>query len=351
VAPEVRVEQFDPLVVSEGSAVVRRLVSLYPLIIRRAPPVWGALYHSTNNRPAFELLQTALGGRVSRLVGERIDELDPNLVISVHPLLNHLTAAAIKRSSRRRTLVTVATDLIDLHCGWACPSAQLVVVATENAQRTILGRLRDERKISLLGIPVDLRFRPPAPGEQQALRRRFGLDENRPTLLVASGGDGSGKLIHHVRALASRPHPWQVIVVCGRNQRARQRLLAMDLPTPTLVLGFVDTIPELMRASDLLIGKAGPGTIVEALATELPMIITSHLPGQETPNIRFVTESGIGEYVPRPERLLSAVERLLGDDRHQLQTMAGNALTVARPYASIDIARRCLDLVEGRTSK
>src|SRR5262249_49361954 len=146
-------------------------------------------------------------------------------------------------------------------------------------------------------------------------------------------------------SLASSPRPWQLIVVCGRNRRARQRISAMALPMPTLVLGFVETMPELMRAADLMIGKAGPGAIAEALATELPLIITSHVPGQETANVHFVTETGIGIHSPRSKDLLKKVEELLAGDRAQLRMMAERAATVARPYAALDVARRCLDQV------
>jgi hypothetical protein len=218
------------------------------------------------------------------------------------------------------------------------------VVPTEEAREVVLGLGVPEERVRALGLPVDLRFRPPAPGEKQALRRRFSLDESRPTLLVLGGGDGGGKLLRVVRALSWGEHEWQVIAVCGRNEKLRRRLSRVHFSTPTRILGFVDYMPALMRAADLVVTKAGPGAISEALATGLPVVLTGYLPGQETANVRFVTESGLGVYATRPEELRQAISHLLEDGGRDISAMAARAAAMARPYASLDIARECLTI-------
>lgn len=342
-SPAVRVAMLDPLI-GQGPAIIRQLASLYPTIIQRSRAAWGAVYHSSNTRPAFAAIRGVFGGQVRRILIDQIRRQDPDLVLSVHPLLNHVAYQAIAGSGRRRALMTVVTDLVDFHRGWACPRADLIVVPSEGARDVVLKRRVPADRVRLLGLPVDLRFRPPAPGEKQALRRRFGLAEDRMTVLVAGGGEGSGRMLQQVRALAWHQHPWQVIAVCGRNEKLRRRLSRVHFGTPTLVLGFVNNMPELMRAADLVVTKAGPGAIAEALASEVPMVLTGYLPGQETPNVRFVTEAGIGVYAPKPEQLREAVERLLGGDHQEWQAMAERAALIARPYASLDIAREALKL-------
>jgi hypothetical protein len=159
---------------------------------------------------------------------------------------------------------------------------------------------------------------------------------------VQGGGEGSGKLLRVVRALAWGEHEWQVIAVCGRNEKLRRRLSRVRFSTPTAILGFVDYMPALMRAADLVVTKAGPGAISEALATGVPLVLTGYLPGQETANVRFVTESGLGVYATRPEELRQAVSRLLEGGGRDVSAMASRAAAMARPYASLDIARECL---------
>lgn len=324
--------------------MVRSLARLYSPLIQRSRPAWGAIYHGSNARPVFAAIRAVFGTNVRRVLVELMQRHDPDLVLSVHPLLNHVAHQAITRSGRKRGLMTVITDLVEFHRGWAYPRADVVVVPTESARQACLKWRVPAERIQLLGLPVDLRFRPCAPGEKAMLRRRFGLLQDRLTILVSGGGEGSGRLLQHVRALAWREHPWQVIAVCGRNDKLRRRLARVHFATPTAILGFVETMPELMRAADVVVSKAGPGAIGEALATGVPIIVTGYLPGQETENVTFVEMTGIGLYAPKGEQLLESITLLSSEDGRVLREMSEHAAAIARPYASLDIAREALGL-------
>lgn len=305
---------------------------------------WAAIYHSSNTASGFAAIRATFGGTVRRRIVEHLKQQDPDVVLSVHPLLNHVAYQAIQRSGRQRGLMTVITDLVDIHRGWAFSRADLVVVPTERARQTCLKRRVPAEKLRLLGLPVDLRFRPPAPGEREALRRGYGLHQDRFTVLIAGGGEGSGKLLQHVRALAWKDRPWQVIAVCGRNEKLRRRLARLHFATATVVLGFVDDMPDRLRAADVIVTKAGPGAIAEALATNVPLVLTGYLPGQETHNVDFVTESGIGIWAPERDELVAQIERLSADGARLCADMAERERALARPYASLDIARECLSI-------
>ena len=330
----------DPLI-GQGPVVVRRLASLYSPMISRSRAAWGAVYHSSNTQPTFAAIRAVFGPPVRKVLRQLLEQRDPDVVLSVHPLLNHVAHQAIRKSGRPRALMTVITDLVDFHRGWTFSHADLVVAPTEGARRVALRRRVPADRVKLLGLPVDLRFRPPAPGEKEALRRRFGLDERRFTVLVMGGAAGVGHLAAQVRVLATDPHPWQLVVVCGRNEKLRKRLLELYVGTPVLALGFVDYMPELMRACDLVVTKAGPGAIAESLATGLPLVITGFLPGQETPNVEFVVGSRIGAFAPKEEDLLEEV-RVMAEGGPTWREMSDNAREMAHPYASADIARECL---------
>jgi 1,2-diacylglycerol 3-beta-galactosyltransferase len=330
----------DPLI-SQGPAVVRRLASLYSPMIQRSRAAWGAVYHSSNTKPTFAAIRAVFGPGVRKVIIDLVAKHDPDVLLSVHPLLNHIAHQAILKSGRPRALMTVITDLVDFHRGWTFSRADLVVAPTELARKVALRRRVPADRIKLLGLPVDLRFRPPAPGEKRALRRRYGLDEARFTVLVMGGAAGVGNLIKQVRVLAWEPHQWQVIAVCGRNEKLRSRLSRVRFATATLVLGFVDNMPELMRASDVIVTKAGPGAIAEALATGVPVLVTGFLPGQESPNVDFVVEAGFGAFTPRESDLFDEV-RVLAEGGPTWQEMSRKAAEMAHPYASSDIARECL---------
>jgi 1,2-diacylglycerol 3-beta-galactosyltransferase len=340
--PTCSVTVADPLI-GQGPMVVRRLASLYSPVIRRSRAAWGAVYHSSNTKATFAAIRAVFGPGVRNVLQGLLETHDPDVVLSVHPLLNHISHQAIRKSGRPRALMTVITDLVDFHRGWTFSQADLVIAPTELARKLALRRRVPADRIKLLGLPVDLRFRPPAPGERRALRRRFGLDEERFAVLVMGGAAGVGHLAAQVRALALGEYQWQLVVVCGRNERLQSRLADLRFSTPTLVLGYVDYMPDLMRACDIVVTKAGPGAIAEALATGLPVIVTGFLPGQESPNVDFVVNAGFGAYAPRESDLFEEV-RVLAEGGPTWREMSRKAAEMAHPYASSDIARECLIL-------
>ena len=97
-------------------------------------------------------------------------------------------------------------------------------------------------------------------------------------------------------------------------------------------------------AADVVVTKAGPGAIAEALATGLPLVLTGYLPGQETENVSFVTDHGIGSYTPKPDELVEVLTSLAEPGSGMWRGMVEKAREIARPYASLDIAREALEL-------
>jgi 1,2-diacylglycerol 3-beta-galactosyltransferase len=103
------------------------------------------------------------------------------------------------------------------------------------------------------------------------------------------------------------------------------------------VLGIVDNMAHWMRCADVVVGKAGPGTIAEAACCAAPLVLTSCLPGQEEGNIEFVVSAGAGRYAPRPRDLVAEVGRLRRDPA-ALAAMGAAAAGLSRPQAAADIA-------------
>ena len=113
---------------------------------------------------------------------------------------------------------------------------------------------------------------------------------------------------------------------------------------------FFSTYNPLLSLSDILITKAGPGTIAEAAICGLPCILSSYLPGQEEGNVPYVEENGFGCYEGSPEGLASRVEEWFAST-DMLERMRNDALTAARPDATLDIARDLADMVLARNAE
>ena len=95
---------------------------------------------------------------------------------------------------------------------------------------------------------------------------------------------------------------------------------------------------EWMAAADVLLSKAGPGTIAEASTIGLPVLLTSHLPGQEAGNVRYVVDGGFGAYATAPPRIAAILKEWLQQPEKRV-AMRAAARAAANPTATLDIAR------------
>jgi 1,2-diacylglycerol 3-beta-galactosyltransferase len=148
-----------------------------------------------------------------------------------------------------------------------------------------------------------------------------------------------GPLRRISKAVAGSGVQAQLVVITGRNERLRARLSAETWPFPVQVKGFVHNMHEWMRAADLLVTKAGPSTVSEALVLGLPMVLSGALPGQERPTVDYVVQAGAGVWAPTPGRVTRAVRELLAPGSPALARMAARARTLARPDAAWRVAK------------
>jgi 1,2-diacylglycerol 3-beta-galactosyltransferase len=299
----------------------------YSAALRYAPPVYGALYYATNGRRRYR----ALVRFCEPLYRERLRDLflgySPDVIVSVHPLLNHAALRARTDAQLDHVpIVTVITDLGKVHESWLLPDADAVVVPAREVYERALTRGISPSRLRLLGQPIHPAF-DDVVGTKEELRGQLGLPRDGFTVMLMAGGEGGGKLLPTSVALAKARLPLHLVVVCGRNEPLREKLteLAARLPTPMTVLGFTNQVPRYFRAVDLLVTKAGPGSLAEANAAQLPVVVYDYVPGQERGNVDFVRNNGLGiialhgaaEVVRAVRTLLRAPDRLEGIRRNQ----------------------------------
>src|SRR2546429_8720966 len=328
-----QVELFDPM--RDHTVLAGRLTALYGPITRRLPFLWGAAYHATNLQPTVRLFQHAIGRGLRRKLRAALDPR-PALVASFHPLLNHVAVDVLPYGVPR---VTVITDWINFHQAWTDLKADCIICPSQAAYDLCRRRGVPADRLVRAGLPIHPRFSEAIHRftDKTSTRLRPRLRPHAPTGLLTCGGDGTEPLRKYAAALARSPLDVQVLAVCGRNTTLAQRIRE-DNHAGVHVFGFVDNMPELLLAADLLGTRAGPGMIAEGLACGCPLLLTGYLPGQEAGNVREVTGRNLGRYVPRPRDLVDAVAAWFAKPESERMDDAERARAAADPAAAFEIA-------------
>jgi 1,2-diacylglycerol 3-beta-galactosyltransferase len=295
-------------------------------------------FHASNGRRRVAAIRRVFEP-ISDPVAEEIVRSEPAAVyVSCHPIYNQAIPLVIHRLGINSKFVNVVTDLVTGHVAHYYPDVDHCVVPTEEARQEAIENLVPPKKITVTGQPVWPDFRERM-GNRKATRAQLGLDPSKPVVLLMGGGDGMGRLGVTGREIAFSGLPLQLVVVCGRNQAVKRDLEFINPRMPMKVLGFVNNIPELMGAADILVTKAGPGTIAEAFIAGLPILIYDAVPGQEEGNVDYVVNRGAGAWCPLlPSTVVKHLKLLLADPR-RFESMRQASARLARPDSALEIAR------------
>jgi 1,2-diacylglycerol 3-beta-galactosyltransferase len=332
----------DPLTGAEANRVVGWVCLRYGPLVRMAPWLWSLLFHVTSAPTAVGIVQRLLTRFASAPIAAALARHQPLAVVALHPLLVTPAVTALSESSTHPALVTVVTDLGTAHRSWWHPAIEHVVTPTSDlAQQAHRHAGIAPERCSVLGIPVREQFlrRPADPDAKAALRASLGLDPDRFVVLVMAGAEGGRGMKAWTRAIISGAADVDVVAVCGRDERLRANLegLAAGSRRRLIVTGFVENMADWLRSADVLVTKAGPGTIAEAASCGVPMLLAGHLPGQETGNTEIVVRAGAGRPIRGRRQLRAQIEDLRSNPA-SLDRMRVAAARLGRPAAAAEIA-------------
>jgi UDP-N-acetylglucosamine:LPS N-acetylglucosamine transferase len=195
-------------------------------------------------------------------------------------------------------LVTILTDMADYppHF-WIERQPQYLICGTEHAyqQALKLGH-SPECVFRTSGMILNPRYYEPVAVDRGPDRAALGFDPDRPVAFMMFGGEGSPAMLDIARHLDASGLDVQIIAICGKSKKLEAAMRAMPRKIAMHVEGFTREVPRFMRLADFFIGKPGPGSISEAVAMGLPVIIERNhwtLP-QERYNAEWAEEQGVG---------------------------------------------------------
>ena len=308
----------------------------YVKLIAHAPELYELFFNKTDNPKRLRELSTLrrrFAEHTNRKFVRLLKQFAPDVVLCTHFLPLEVLGAIKGKSKEHHPFVACVVTDFEAHALWMEPVVDLYCVAADETRARLIARKVEGERVAVTGIPIGARFS--APIDPAAVRRRFGLRDDLPTVLVLGGGFGMGPMAEILESLDGIEREFQTVVVAGRNLALRRELAAQDRRHPTHVLGFVSNMHEMMAVADLIISKPGGLTTAEALSLGKPLFILNPIPGQETANSDFLLERGAAAKASRVEDVPFRIERLLGSPK--LAEMASCARGLGRPGAAVAI--------------
>lgn len=302
-------ELMDPLDIAKKYAGIR-IQDIYNTMLRRgwtlgSPQLLKVLQATVRlyHRPTVKLLEA------------HWKESQPDMVISFVPHFNRAMGESFRHAFPGRPFVTILTDIADYppHF-WIERQEQFLICGSDRAveQARLLGH-SDDRIFRASGMILHPRFYDPPVEDRIAGRARLGLRPDVPTGIVLFGGHGSNVMLEIAERLDRSNLDVQMIFICGKNEKLANTLRERKSRVPCFVEGFTIQVNEYMQLADFFIGKPGPGSVSEALAMKLPVIVECNawtLP-QERYNATFITEKQVGLVLHSFAKIDEAVAQLI----------------------------------------
>ncbi len=312
----------------------------YGFLTRRARIVWKAVWNISAKRP--DLISKITERSIKRYFVRLIEKEKPDLILSIHPHFNAPLLNILFKNRYNIPFITLLADLISITPLWVDPRADYIICPTIEAKERCIGLGARKNRLEVMKFPVRERF------YSSKIRERLVIsdDPNMPLkFLLMSGGEGVGNLGNIAETLLSNFN-CKVKIVTGRNTILKNKLENKLCPLygdKLEVFGYVNDVNKLMEQVDILISRGSPNVMMEAVASNLPIIITGELLEQEAENSLFMEKYNLGVLCKDIEDLHATIAQLLSEDGKKLNTI----LEAQREYRDPDNAKKIVDFIIG----
>lgn len=327
--------------VEESHRITGRLVGVYNWVLRYRQHWMKYVYWAMNRfRPETRKF---VHRRCIGFVRDLFEKWCPHIVVSVHPLTQHIFARVLKELGLhgKVPLVTVVTDpCYGFWKGWACDDVTLYLVANEDARQQLIDYGVAADKIKISGMPVHPKFHFADEMDAQAARRAYKLDPEKFTIFVNAGWIGGGNIPEIFRELVRGELDVQAIFLAGKNEELRKEAeeIAKQANFPVRVIGYSDEIEKVMQSANVMISKLGGLTTFEALACRLPIIADATTPPmpQEAGTVNLIKQRGAGVLLEKATDIVPTIQNLLADkNKYEAMREATSGLAIPNSTKNI----------------
>lgn len=284
----------------------------YLLSTKYIPDIYGKVYDKfdKNNKEHDRYSPIAVTSKIiSKKLKEYVVSYGADVIIGTHSYACMLISYMKRKEYISCPTYGVVTDFT-VHPFWESTNLDYYVTPDKLLNNQMIKKGIPEEKILPFGIPIKSKFAVKI--DKKEARSQIGI-EDKTTILVMMGSMGFGNILNDMEKITSAEGDFQVLCVCGSNEKMRKLVSSREWPKKVYVYGFVDNVDVMMDASDCIITKPGGLTTSELMAKGLPALLVNPIPGQEDRNMEFLVNSGAGMMITKTFPLDEAIYQIMNN--------------------------------------
>jgi processive 1,2-diacylglycerol beta-glucosyltransferase len=326
---------------SLGGKPLENIGKSYGPITRNAEELWGLIWNLSAVKPL--LVDRLIELKIEYNFMQILEKVKPDLILSVHPNFNGSIINILEKYKIKIPVITLIADLVSIYPLWADPRADYIISPTQEAKEKCIGFGVPEEKVQVLGFPVRSRFYKYI---ENSLEDNY-YDDNKPLkCLIMSGGEGVGNM-QKIAEILLENFNCTVKIIAGRNIKLREKLeesLKGRYGDKVQIYGFMKNIQDLMLDSDIAFTRGSPNVMMEAIACNVPLVITDALPGQEAENPKFAEKYNVGVVCKDIKNMQSTISNLLANNAEKLNQIKDSQRSYSNPYVANNIVNFILNI-------
>jgi len=284
---------------------------IYSLVTRYIPESYNVAYKLSANKVVNQLLSDVSLGALDN-IKSIVSFFMPDLIISTYYLHSHCLARWKNSEGKPFKLWTVVSDPWTVSLATYVPQgADLHLVYDEVGEKVGLDIGLAPSQILKTGWWVREEMYQSI--ERAAARQKLGIEDNRPVVFVGGGSLGNSAIPRVIPLLLSAKRSLTAIFNSGTDKiaytlvdnyaKTYARSHRKNKLVQLINLGWVENMAEVLAASDIVFGKAGPNFMFDCVAQHKPFVAITHVAGNEDGNLDLIRERGLGWVREKPDEL------------------------------------------------
>jgi UDP-N-acetylglucosamine:LPS N-acetylglucosamine transferase len=323
-----------------STQIIKNMSKSYVPVVKYLPTLYTSGFYFTDNEIRLSLLLSLIRLQSRRKITQLVDSFNPDLIISVHPLVNNVSGEIAKK--KKIPFAVVITDMYNVHESWFNRDSDLYVAPNKYVAKQC--RKHGIKNIITHPIPVKLKFSKNT--DKDKIRKKYNLDKDKYTILFTFGGSGTVNPTKIIKELTKKDiNKYQIIVINGKNIKTFKDIEKLKSKSKMNIvnLGFINNMEDIMNVSDIAVCKAGSTTIQELFTTQVVPIVVNFVRGQEKDCADFVKLKRAG--IVNKRKIIESIETITKNTK-RLERYKKNEAKLAEKDSGLKTVKELIKLIK-----